>query len=172
MKVAITGHTSGLGKELHELYPDALVFSRSNGYNIKRPEDIVVEAHECDVFINNAHCGFSQVQLLYILHNMWKHHDKTIVCISSNSSDGTKDHPNMYSTEKRALDHACEQLNNIHGAKCKVICIKPGYIDTPRVAYVTDAAKIETTELARFIFKLIDLQDSFWVPKITIHPRA
>jgi len=171
MKVAITGHTSGLGKALHEFYPGAMVFSRSNGFNIKQPESIALKAHDCDVFINNAHDGFCQVQLLYILYNLWKHHDKTIVCISSNSADGTKDHPNLYSTEKRALDHACEQLNNIPGTKCKIVCIKPEYIDTPRVGYVQGVNKIETKELAQFIFNLINMRGSFWIPKITIHPN-
>ena len=34
MKVAITGHTQGIGKAIAELYPDHIGFSRSNGYDI------------------------------------------------------------------------------------------------------------------------------------------
>ena len=34
MKVAITGHTKGLGKELYNRFDDVLGFSSSNGYDI------------------------------------------------------------------------------------------------------------------------------------------
>jgi nucleoside-diphosphate-sugar epimerase len=53
MKIALTGHTSGIGKEFAEALKDQKLkcFSRSNGYSIdtKTERDrIVREAQDCD----------------------------------------------------------------------------------------------------------------------------
>ena len=133
MRIALTGHTSGIGLALTKQCNNWIGFSRSNGFNINNPERIVREATECNVFVNNAHDKFAQVDLLYAIWNEWKDKDKQIVCISSLSPDVTKKHMHPYSAEKCALDHACEQLQNSKG-KCRVINIKPGFVDTPRVA--------------------------------------
>jgi NAD(P)-dependent dehydrogenase (short-subunit alcohol dehydrogenase family) len=34
MKVAITGHTSGIGKALSDVFSDVIGFSRRNGYDL------------------------------------------------------------------------------------------------------------------------------------------
>ena len=57
MKIAITGHTRGLGKAIYDLYPGAVGFSKSTGYNIGNEADaisIISQSIDCDVFINNA----------------------------------------------------------------------------------------------------------------------
>ncbi len=54
-----------------------------------------------------------------------------------------------YSTEKCALNHACEQLQNSKG-NCRIINIKPGYIDTHRVAG-TDEYKMDPNYIAKLI---------------------
>jgi short-subunit dehydrogenase len=42
MKIAITGHTKGIGKAIAGLYytDEVVGFSRSNGYDISKPEDV------------------------------------------------------------------------------------------------------------------------------------
>jgi hypothetical protein len=70
MNVAITGHTSGLGKAFREIYPIGLNFSRSNGYDISYSviqKCITDKSENANMFINNAYCGFSQADLLYRL---------------------------------------------------------------------------------------------------------
>ena len=157
MRIALTGHTSGIGKALYkrceeQSFPrhEPIGFSRSNGFNINNPERIVSEAIECNVFVNNAHDKFAQVDLLYGMWHFWKDQDKQIICISSLAPDVTKNSPQPYSTEKNALDHACEQLQNSKG-KCRVINIKPGYVDTPRVAHRNVAHKIDPNYMAGVI---------------------
>ena len=40
-------------------------FSRSNGYDINEKQSIIIRAvKDCDVFVNNAYSGLSQVELL------------------------------------------------------------------------------------------------------------
>ena len=81
MKIAITGHTSGLGKTLakelnknHEI----IGFSRKN-IAIENYKKIVNKTLDCDIFINNAHSYFYQTLLLQEIFNKWKNKNKTIV---------------------------------------------------------------------------------------------
>ena len=66
MKLAITGHTKGIGKAIADLYPNSLGFSRSNGYDISKPEDVklIIETTiemDCDVFVNNAYLSLIHI---------------------------------------------------------------------------------------------------------------
>ena len=67
MKIAITGHTQGIGKCAFErLSPNIIGFSKSTGYDITKFNDrkrIIEESKDCDIFINNANAGFGQTYL-------------------------------------------------------------------------------------------------------------
>ena len=67
----------------------------------------------------------------------------------------TKNKPWPYSTQKCALDHACEQLQNSKG-KCRVINIKPGFVDTPRVASFDAEHKMDPDYIAKVILWCIE----------------
>jgi len=172
MKIAITGHTSGIGKSLHEIYPDSIGFSRSTGHDISTVDGrfkIINDSQDCDIFFNNAHLGFSQITLLYQLWNEWQDKDRTIVCISSDASNYNHNEAKPYSIHKRALEDACLQLQHA-GKPCKVICVKPGYVDTPRVEMI-DAKKMDPSDLACFIKEILEMRRSFWIPIVTLYPR-
>jgi NAD(P)-dependent dehydrogenase (short-subunit alcohol dehydrogenase family) len=149
VKVAITGHMSGLGKSLYSLFDDVLGFDLNNGFDIRNPLSIVEQAKSCDVFINNAYHKFSQVDLLELMFTEWKNESKTIVNISSLGADATitsLEPFGFYPIHKRALDDATTRLQYIAG-KCRIINIKPGWIDTPMVAeFNTD--KLDPDQLA------------------------
>ena len=132
-RIAITGHTSGIGLALTKQCDNWIGFSRRNGFDINNPDFILDNALHCDVFVNNAHDKFGQVDLLYALWSEWKAEHKHIVCISSLSPDVTKNRMYPYSAEKNALDHVCEQLQNSKEKNCKVTNIKLGWVNTPRV---------------------------------------
>lgn len=87
MKVAITGHTQGIGKRAYDrLCPDIIGFSRSNGYDITNPTDrkrIIEESKHCDIFINNATAEFGQTLLFLELFNNWQYQNKTIINVGS-----------------------------------------------------------------------------------------
>jgi len=88
MKIAITGHTSGLGRHIFEnlnmLGHDCTGLSRKNGYHLKRHQKEIVEiACSHDVFINCAHKDFHQVEIFDKLIPFWKQDSsKTIINIS------------------------------------------------------------------------------------------
>ena len=175
MKLAITGHTSGIGKAFAELCDHKNIewsgFSRSNGFDIsQRDEWLTQAADDCDVFINNAYDKFYQVDLLYDLWDKWSALDKQIVCVSSTSPDIPKDHVWPYSIHKAALDHACIQLQNIKESKCRVIDIKPALVDTAPVDKLwPELPKMDVHYMAEVIMWCI--QQPEYVQMLKIQPR-
>lgn len=90
MKVAITGHTSGIGLSLSQQFTDrgyeVLGFSRSNNFDIGDPArraEIIEQIKDCDVFINNAYHETGQLELLKEVINNWNGQYKDIINISS-----------------------------------------------------------------------------------------
>ena len=63
MKIAITGHTEGIGKCFSELLTNEghkiIGLSRRTGGNIRSLQKVVGPIVECDWFINNAQVGFA-----------------------------------------------------------------------------------------------------------------
>jgi NADP-dependent 3-hydroxy acid dehydrogenase YdfG len=139
-KIAITGHTKGIGKELYDYYSalgiEVLGFSRTNGYDISKAdaqERIINESLDCDLFINSAYFRYSQIDLL---QRWYGHHYKKpnfmIVNLSSLAGDASmflgKVYP--YGLHKKALDDVSYQMNLSAGCKCKIINVKPGHVKT------------------------------------------
>jgi nucleoside-diphosphate-sugar epimerase len=119
MKVAITGHSRGLGKALWDRFAEQddvelVGFSRSNGYNIALSniqDKIVTESSDCDLFINNAYSGFAQTDILIKMTDAWKHQaNKWIVNVGSLASYHDKRRMWPYSVHKIALDRQTEQV--------------------------------------------------------------
>lgn len=131
LKFSVTGHSSGLGKRIIELF-GGQGFSRTNGFNIEQEIDrsrIIEASIGCDVFINCAHSSFFQTNLLYEADRIFE--NKIIVNMSSNTGDGIKDFRHPYASEKSALDKASEQL--FYDGRNRVINLRPGFFDSPRV---------------------------------------
>ena len=173
MKVALTGHTSGLGKHIFQRFsPGCVGFSRGNGFDIDTSaarKRIVDTCADADVFINNAYSGFAQVDLLYEIYDKWKHSNKLIINIGSISSDGISADSHPYSVHKSALDKACEQLSRL-GDACRICNVKPGWIDTPRVASITDQLKMSPDAITDLIGYIVNLPNNLIIPYVTMVP--
>jgi hypothetical protein len=155
MKVAITGHTNGLGTEIHTLFSDAVGFSRTNGFDLLQQDNVsrMIEViSDCDVFINNAFPAIAadsftgmgtQTQILYDVYQSWADRpDRLIINLGSNTSDGIKKNVWPYSAAKAASDKACEQLSYLTTGP-SVCNLRFGYIDMPHVdAFAPDAKKV------------------------------
>jgi len=158
-KVAITGHTRGIGKHLVERLEaqgiEVMGFSKSNGYNIMKESTckrIVKEALEwnADIFINNAYAPGSQVRLLYLFYEAWENKPRQIINLGATSSDSIHNFSQMgynkdwtpYVSDKARLDWASLQLaNQFKKGKCRVTNIKPGLVDTDSTAWLKDYAE-------------------------------
>jgi NADP-dependent 3-hydroxy acid dehydrogenase YdfG len=153
MKIAITGHSKGLGKALY----DALIkkghtcygFSRSNSYDITDQEDqkaIIHKAKDCDVFINNAWKDFAQEQLLDMIYDHWQTVEgKTIVLINSRTRFGAGRN-RLYTQSKKQLHFRTTKIFNDNEKRCRIISISPGYIKTEMTKAVHDKYNMLTPE--------------------------
>jgi len=139
MKIAITGHTAGIGQALAKIYEHQghtiIGLSRRNGYNIRSITKIVSIVKDCDVFINNAQVGFAQTELLFALYKEWQGlSNKKIINIGSFMiSEPVSPLPGIEMTEyyvqKLTLEESIKQLRYHHTGP-KLCLIKPGMIAT------------------------------------------
>ena len=125
MKIAITGHTQGIGKCAFErLSPNIIGFSKSTGYDITKFNDrkrIIEESKDCDIFINNANAGFGQTLLFLELFEEWQNTDKTIINVGSRIAEipilpKTHQHLIKYQAEKLILKEMSKRV----GGTCKI----------------------------------------------------
>ena len=176
MKVAITGHTKGIGRAIADLYPDCLGFSRTNGYDISNSNNrttIISESADCDVFINNAHYLNYQILMFEEIFDAWRNNkNKTIVNICSRVV--YEDHnKSSYNREKSSLSSLSNPGDN-YNRSCRLININPGWVATDRVPEAwliqQNYPYITAQECAKYVKWAID-QDleigelSFWRSK-------
>jgi nucleoside-diphosphate-sugar epimerase len=140
-RVAITGHTYGIGKSLFEHLSNQGVeckgFSRSNGYDINNPvsrKQILNESIDFDTFINCAYNGFGQTYMLIDFFNRWADLEKTIINIGSRVTEVNLPESRFdllnYQAEKMSLKTMSEKLS---GYTCKVKYKSFGYVGTERI---------------------------------------
>ena len=136
MKIAITGHSAGIGQALARIYEthghEIVGLSRRNGYNIRSLPKVAGMIEPCDVFINNAQVGFAQTELLFEMWRRWEGQQKIIVNISTQMTDmkvPPKREWDEYIIQKKALELA-EDLLIERNTWPRQIMIRPGSIAT------------------------------------------
>lgn len=126
MKIAITGHTAGIGQALGQALTQRghviVGLSKRHGDNIRNTPKIVEKIVPCDMFINNAQAGYAQTELLYAVWEKWQDQpDKHIWCIGTMMTLSPVDQfvpgqsdmaMSQYRNQKIALDDAVAQLRN------------------------------------------------------------
>lgn len=154
MKIAITGHTKNLGKELYTRFKkenEVIGFSRTNNYSLENYEKIIQDANDCDVFINNTYHPIYQQKLFEELFEEWKYKEKTIFNILTSAilNNGSIDE---YRESKLNLQKSSINLINKHrNIKLKIVNIYPNTLEhNKRVA----TSKIKFSE----IFDIIKFQ--------------
>ena len=173
MKIAITGHSRGIGKELYNIFDvDHQVegFSRSNGFNISEKHRLIARSvKDCDVFVNNAWKGYYQLELLNAVFDMWKDDEtKTIVNISSLSKyHGLSGNTSGYSASKAALSHQAFILMFKTDRKCRMINVNPGFVESKMTEGVT-ANMLTAPECAEQIAHAINLPQHIEIGELSL----
>ena len=136
MKIAITGHSAGIGQALAKQYEkrghEIIGLSRRNGYNIRNLPKVSNQIESCDMFINNAQVGFAQTELFWEVWTRWRGQQKTIVNISTQMTStnlAPREEWDQYLIQKKALELAHYQCLQ-RDEKPKLILINPGMIAT------------------------------------------
>ena len=173
LKIAITGHTKGIGKACADLLGqehDVHGMSRTNGFDINNTKPIIMMVNSCDVFINNAYSGTKQSELFDELFNMWRTDDtKTIVNINSRSKyDGVR--TTLYGADKKHLDHIAQSnVFSDMNKRVRVININPGYVDTDMIPdRAKDYNKLTPMKVAETIKWCLDQPQEVEINELSI----
>lgn len=143
MRIAITGHSNGIGKSFAQYLSsrghEIVGLSKRHGDNIRNIPKIVDKILTCDMFINNAQAGYAQTELFQHVAYQWKNDsDKMIWNISTVMASDYKmpDIPGMedkslaeYRSQKRALEDAIKTAKS-QSVSCRIILIRPGAVAT------------------------------------------
>jgi NAD(P)-dependent dehydrogenase (short-subunit alcohol dehydrogenase family) len=143
MKIAITGHTAGIGRAFTKLLESRghgiVGISRRLGENIRRIEHTANLIEPCDMFINNAQTSYAQTELLYAVWSRWQGIEGKYIW---NISTQMIEHPindrpdgqddlimSQYRNQKIALEEASRQLK-FKNQWPQISIIRPGGVAT------------------------------------------
>ena len=142
MKIAITGHTAGIGQSFTKILEsrghEILGISRRTGDNIRRIEHTANLIEPCEMFINNAQTQYAQTELLYAVWQRWQGQEKYIWNIGTQMTeqpingipDGQDDLiMSAYRNQKLALEEASRQLK-FKNHWPEICIIRPGGVAT------------------------------------------
>ena len=155
MKIAITGHTAGLGKELFEHYNSlghtVLGISRSTGFDIVSGQDEIVTAISgYDLFINNTHHNNCQSELL----------DKTVNKVCKQVVIGSALHlfrdiaTFNYLDQKFILSQKCRNYNINPNISTKILHVNISFL--PNVEEDSDRLVSDNVVQHKEVISLID----------------
>jgi NADP-dependent 3-hydroxy acid dehydrogenase YdfG len=176
MKIAITGHTAGIGAALAEAYygNEIVGISKRDGNNIRNTPKVADLIEPCDMFINNAQAGYSQTELLFEIAQRWSGTGKTIIVISSmlarapvNTLPGLD--MDQYRVQKVALEEAVHQLR-YRQLGIKIILVRPGNIATSLDKTVPPAADVDNW--AKVLVATLQMAEAndLYIPDISLGP--
>jgi NADP-dependent 3-hydroxy acid dehydrogenase YdfG len=178
MKIAVTGHTAGIGQALAEQYTrsghEIVGLSKREGNNIRNIPKICDQIEPCDMFVNNAQAGYAQTELLFEMANRWSGTNKHIMIVSTQMTQ----YPistlpglemDQYRIQKVALEEAVKQLRTRELGIMFTI-VRPGNIATSADKTVPPAADV--TNWAQTLIEILNLatKNKLSIPEISIGP--
>jgi nucleoside-diphosphate-sugar epimerase len=177
MKIAITGHSAGIGQALAKEYTarghEIIGLSKRHGHNIRVVPKIADLIEPCDVFINNAQAGFAQTELLFEIAKRWNHTNKHVIVISTMmAQDPVSVLPgiemNLYRVQKVTLEESVRQLRHASSG-LRLTVVRPGNIATSPDKTVPPAADVD--HWAKTLVGIFDLASpNLMIPDISLGP--
>ena len=179
MKIAITGHSAGIGQALAAAYTghghEIVGLSKRDGNNIRVIPKIADKIEPCDVFVNNAQAGYAQTELLFEMANRWTGTGKHIIVVSTMmTQDPMSVIPGLdmdqYRIQKVALEESVKQLR-LRRLGIKITIVRPGNIATSPDKTVPPAADVDVWARTLVgIFKMADA-NNLSLPDISLGPK-
>jgi nucleoside-diphosphate-sugar epimerase len=176
MKIAITGHTAGIGQALAQGYQMAgheiVGISKRDGNNIRNVPKVADLIEPCDVFVNNAQVGYAQTELLFEMAQRWTNTKKHIIVISTMmTQDPISVLPGLnmdqYRIQKVALEQAVQQIR-YRRLGVRITIVRPGNIATSPDKTVPPAADVNNW--AKTLLDVFDLakNNNLSIPDISL----
>jgi len=183
-KIAIVGHTKGIGKAIADLYRKknytVVGLSSSNGYDLHCSQiEIMEQLDDCELIVLNAYAGRGQMNLLKRIYGRFVFEDKKVVVITSTSGTPVGEDEEFldpeyveYCKNKKTLIEYIEQLQQeLLNKPLSVYDVCPDVVDTDMTKGLwEDLPKLKADEVAeavRYCF-----ESTFNVNKIVIQKNA
>lgn len=180
MKIAITGHTAGIGKslatQLEQRGHEIIGISRREKNNIRRIEHTASLIEPAELFINNAQSNFAQTELFYEIWKRWRGKRKYIWNISTamtehpvNTTPDNQDDLTMslYRNQKLALEEASRQLR-AKSAWPLISIIRPGGVATQTTEFFKNDGKYNTDKWVETLLKCLTQDENINITEISI----
>ena len=178
MKIAITGHTAGIGEAFNKILKsrghEILGISRRVGENIRRIEHTANLIESCDMFINNAQTLYAQTELLYAIWQKWQGQEKYIWNISTMMTERpTNSRPDgqddiimsQYRNQKIALEEATKHFR-FKNAWPSISIIRPGGVATQENFDNTN--KVDVDIWVNSIIDIFSLNENINISEISV----
>ena len=175
-KIGVTGHTSGIGKEIYDHLKfngdDVRGYSRSNGFNMAYAygDEIIndILRNDLDVVFNNAWYPRVQNKIMKVLHEQWKdREDKYIINTGSASIYQEGLTGGVYAHDKAELaEYAIQSAFDWpHINKCRCMTVSLGWTNTPMVG--EHDAFMTAYEAAMIVVNLM-FKQNYIIPNIVV----
>ena len=183
-KIAIVGHTRGIGKAIANLYRkknyEVVGLSSSNGYDLQCSQvEIMEQLDDCQLIVLNAYVGRGQLTLLKRIYGKFVFDNKKVVVITSTSGTPIGEDEEFldpeyveYCKNKKTLIEYIEQLQQeLLNKPLSVYDVCPDVVDTDMTKGLwEDLPKLKAEEVAeavRYCF-----ESTFNVNKIVVQKNA
>jgi short-subunit dehydrogenase len=164
-KIAIIGHTRGIGKAIADLYQKknytVVGLSSSNGYDLECSQvEIMEQLDDCKLIVLNAYVGRGQMTLLKRIYGKFVFEDKKVAVITSTSGTPMGEDEELidpeyaeYCKNKKTLIEYIEQLQQeLLNKPLSVYDICPDVVDTDMTKGLwEDLPKLRANEVAEAV---------------------
>jgi NAD(P)-dependent dehydrogenase (short-subunit alcohol dehydrogenase family) len=164
-KIAIIGHTRGIGKAIADLYRKkkytVVGLSSSNGYDLQCSQvEIMEQLDDCRLIVLNAYVGRGQMTLLKRIYGKYLFEDKKVVVITSTSGTPIGADEELYNAEyvdycknKKTLIGYIEELQQeLLNKPLSVYDVCPDVVDTDMTKGLwEDLPKLKADEVAEAV---------------------
>ena len=187
-KIAIIGHTKGIGKAISVLYKtknyEVIGLSRSNGYDLTTDQEQIMEKIQgCHLVVINAHAGRGQLNLLKRIYGRHAFDNMKVAVITSTSGTDEGEDYNEFQVwnkfeyvqyceiKKELISYISELQEELLTKPLSVFDICPDVVDTDMPKGLWDhlpkLGAEEVAEAVRYCF-----ESTFNINKIVIQKNA
>jgi len=183
-KIAIVGHTRGIGKAISDLYRkknyEVIGLSSSNGYDLQFSQvEIMEQIDDCRLIVINAYVGGGQMTLLKRIYGKYLFENKKVVVITSTSGTpigadeelGNPEYRDYCENKKILIGYIEELQQELFNKPLSIYDVCPDVVDTEMTKGLwEDLPKLtagEVAEAVRYCF-----ESTFNVNKIVIQKNA
>jgi short-subunit dehydrogenase len=164
-KIAIIGHTKGIGKAIADLYKkkkyQVIGLSSSNGYDLQCSQvEIMEQLDDCPLVVINAYVGRGQMTLLKRIYGKYLFENKKVAVITSTSGTPIGEDEDLQNREyidycknkKNLIGYIEELQQELLNKPLSVYDVCPDVVDTEMTKGLwEDLPKLKAVEVAEAV---------------------